>query len=535
MVSKSSSILASTCTLSDTTFTLVVKKQAGAAPFADGDLIYIKTETKHVYATVNAGSASGNNWSYTATYKSGDTSGTFYTGETVVDFGPDTGGRLLLTADSACSPYLSIATHDMAASPAWTERARLGNLGGIASACDGYGLWTDNGYFTGVISAQSGSISGSLILGTDGGIYQGTGTFTSPSTGLKIWNDSGIGRIAGYNTTASQWGATTDGKLKAGGVTLDANGITLTAQNAVGNDLKFIDGTIQTAKIYSYIDFSSGSQRYTELYTGDGEKNSALRFYAGGDSNDCFVTLISNDTGEVSTIYSTADTSIVNCRNKVGTVWKVVYSTGSVASIENTGKFNATSASISGSILATSASISGSFAATSASISGSIGGTNEILSGSIGAVSGCLSGSIGVGTNIRYSGSLIGTRGGTAYTGYMFVPSLCPIQNASFLNRASVATGTSALDLSANWSIPGSVKAVAVRASFMWASAGNGNYALIRPKDGSYGSVVCRANAAGIFNDSSGIVPCDSNGDIEIVVGGTAASLAHVEIWGYYI
>lgn len=525
MVSKSSSVLASTCTLSDTTFTLVVKKQAGGAPFADGDLIYIKTETKHVYATVDAGSESGNNWSYTATYKSGDTSGTFYTGETVVDFGPDTAGRLLLTADSACSPYLSIATHDMGASPAWTERARLGNLGGITSACDGYGLWTDNGYFTGVISAQSGSISGSLMLGTDGGIYQGTETFSSPSTGLKIWNDNGIGRIAGFNSTASQWGGDTEGKFRAGGVLLDADGITLVAENDTSNHIKFKDGAVQTAKIYSFIDSSDSDSRYTEFYAGDGDVNSYLKLTALGTGTNISSVLLYSDDDGMSSVWSIANQTKINFGSNTGVVFKIMNNTAaSKFTVESTGKLNALSASI-----------SGSFAATSASISGSIGGTNETLSGSIGAVSACLSGSIGVGTNVRYSGSLVGTRGGTAYTGYMFVPSLCPIQNASFLNRASVATGTSPLDLSANWTIPGSVKAVAVRASFMWANAGNGNYALIRPKDGSYGSVVCRSNAAGIFNDSSGIVPCDSNGDIEVVIGGTAASLAHVEIWGYYI
>jgi hypothetical protein len=68
-----------------------------------------------------------------------------------------------------------------------------------------------------------------LTLGASGGIYQGSGTFASPTTGLKVWNESGIGRIAGYNGGTVQWYANTDGKLYAGGgrIILDANGITI--------------------------------------------------------------------------------------------------------------------------------------------------------------------------------------------------------------------------------------------------------------------------------------------------------------------
>jgi len=75
-----------------------------------------------------------------------------------------------------------------------------------------------NANFTGVIS-----------IGTNGGIYQGTGSFASPTTGLKIWNQSGVGRIAGYQGGTLQWGANTSGQLTAGGgyVTIDAEGITI--------------------------------------------------------------------------------------------------------------------------------------------------------------------------------------------------------------------------------------------------------------------------------------------------------------------
>ena len=68
-----------------------------------------------------------------------------------------------------------------------------------------------------------------LTLASGGGIYQGTGTFGTPTTGLKIYNSGGIGMIAGYNGGALQWYGNTDGKLYAGAgnVWMDASGLTI--------------------------------------------------------------------------------------------------------------------------------------------------------------------------------------------------------------------------------------------------------------------------------------------------------------------
>jgi len=113
-----------------------------------------------------------------------------------------------------------------------TPRMFLGNSAGNKL------LWTGSALeLTGSITATSGDISGVLTIGASGGIYQGTGTFASPTTGLKIWNDSSagyIGRIGGYNAGALQWYAGTDGKLYAGnGVAImDANGFTVEASSS---------------------------------------------------------------------------------------------------------------------------------------------------------------------------------------------------------------------------------------------------------------------------------------------------------------
>ena len=104
----------------------------------------------------------------------------------------------------------------------------------IGRSTNGYVHWDDSAQtlnVAGTITAQAGSITGALTLGASGGIYQGSGTFASPTTGLKIWNDSGTGRIGGYNGGTLQWYAGTDGKLYAtggqvGGWTLGSNSLT---------------------------------------------------------------------------------------------------------------------------------------------------------------------------------------------------------------------------------------------------------------------------------------------------------------------
>jgi len=178
--------------------------------------------------TIDAGADQGTYWRYTATYVSGSNSNVYNASSPVFALGTTapSDGRTMITSDATNSPYISIATHAAQPWTTMTEKVRLGNLTGISGA-SGYGLWTDNGYFTGTVNASAGSITGFLTLGSDGGIYQGSGTAASPTTGLKIWNDSGTGRIAGYNGGTIQWYANTDGKLYAGAgkVQIDSNGI----------------------------------------------------------------------------------------------------------------------------------------------------------------------------------------------------------------------------------------------------------------------------------------------------------------------
>lgn len=230
VVSKSASTVAEAVTLSAMTFPLVVKAQDGA-PFADGDLIYIKTETLATYAIVNAGTASGDNWAYTAAYHSGSDTGTVPVGTAVVDYGGNGAGRVWLSADGSNTPHLSISTHDMAAPPAWTERVRLGNLDGI-SGTSGYGLWTDNGWFTGTVTAS---------------------VIRSAASGARI--EMNTSKIFGTNGLDEQWYASAaDGKLYAGqgSVVLDYDGVKIYSNSSDANKLSFLTGSSQVGHIAGY-------------------------------------------------------------------------------------------------------------------------------------------------------------------------------------------------------------------------------------------------------------------------------------------
>lgn len=73
------------------------------------------------------------------------------------------------------------------------------------------------------------AIAADLGLITAGEIRVGTGTLGSNFTGWRLWVESSIGVMAGYNDDDIQWYSDTDGKLYAGGgaVTLDEKGITV--------------------------------------------------------------------------------------------------------------------------------------------------------------------------------------------------------------------------------------------------------------------------------------------------------------------
>ncbi len=105
-----------------------------------------------------------------------------------------------------------------------TERIGI-TAGGVLTIKDSGG----NAVFT--FDASAGAeFTKPLSLALTGGIYQGLGSFASPTTGLKIWSedhgDGPIGKIGGFNSSNAQWYVDVDGRFYAGqgNVILDYTG-----------------------------------------------------------------------------------------------------------------------------------------------------------------------------------------------------------------------------------------------------------------------------------------------------------------------
>lgn len=142
---------------------------------------------------------------------------------------------------------------------------------------------------TEVIRFDSGgaSLYGVLDIDTNGGIYQGTGTFASPTTGLKIWQGAGgIGRIAGFNGGTVQWAANTSGQLYAGGgaVTLDVDGISLRFGSGdldTAERIKFMNGATEEGSLGAYSDLT-GTYNRLDLTGPGGVQIGLLEAIIGG-------------------------------------------------------------------------------------------------------------------------------------------------------------------------------------------------------------------------------------------------------------
>lgn len=154
-------------------------------------------------------------------------------------------GNIEIGSDGASSARLLLDSTDIHMYINSVDRFHLSGTNGLILMRDGAGttrfalssagtmqLYDSGGAAVFTFNTAAGAeFTKSLTLGTSGGIYQGTGTFASPTKGLKIWSESDgsnqIGRIAGYNGGTLQWGADTNGRLVAGGnnVILNSLGI----------------------------------------------------------------------------------------------------------------------------------------------------------------------------------------------------------------------------------------------------------------------------------------------------------------------
>jgi len=142
-------------------------------------------------------------------------------------------GYILLNANpnDPSTPYMDIVERTGSGVYDLQLRSRLGDLSGLSSAYlygddePGFGLYTENGFFKGSITADTGSIAGILnVATTQGGL----------ETGQKITIGRNIGNTKRLDTQASQTG-------QHDGFRINENNYWLTtAEFRIGNDNNYL-------------------------------------------------------------------------------------------------------------------------------------------------------------------------------------------------------------------------------------------------------------------------------------------------------
>lgn len=97
------------------------------------------------------------------------------------------------------------------------------------------------------VAANMGTltVNSGITIGTNGTIWAGAGSVSSPTTGLKIYTTGGVSRLTTYDASTPQVDIGSDGKLTAGAgnVTLDSTGIsigTITTANPANEALRIL-------------------------------------------------------------------------------------------------------------------------------------------------------------------------------------------------------------------------------------------------------------------------------------------------------
>lgn len=228
-----SDVLTSDCTTAavDASFDFVCAHNY----FAVNDYVRCKPDgTRQFWALITAIAGVGP-YTYSATMKNGDTATDFYTGEAIANYGASGAGQVQMTATAANSPYVDIFTHAGSPWAALTHRVRLGNLEGV-EAGGGYGLWADNVFLTGKITATDGDfsavdISGLLTMLAGGEIRVGDGgTPDADFNGLRMYQTAApLYRLEGQKAGVVQFYVDNEGKLRSGHATeyllIDVDGL----------------------------------------------------------------------------------------------------------------------------------------------------------------------------------------------------------------------------------------------------------------------------------------------------------------------
>lgn len=282
-----------------------------AAIFTSGDWLQFRVidigtglDVTNIWGTVSSYNDEGSNeqsWLFTMVV--GPTSALIKAGRFAVDWG-QTGQGIIhySTLDIAGAPYIDMFKWTGATPYSSIQRlARMGNLKGSYgygtntygfAAGDFAGSWINadatNGFrvmygattvrleitTAGSLNIKDSTGAAVIVLdnagtsyfalpmrfGLSGGFYQGTGPFSAPTTGLKLWNDAGIGRIGGYGGGVLQWYGDTDGILRAGQGTVQMGYYGLDILAYTGTSPNPTD-SVRSISFWDALSSSNGSNR----------------------------------------------------------------------------------------------------------------------------------------------------------------------------------------------------------------------------------------------------------------------------------
>ena len=122
-----------------------------------------------------------------------------------------------------------------------------------------------------------------------------------------------------------------------------------------------------------------------------------------------------------------------------------------------------------------------------------------------------------------------------------FIALTTPLTSTSWDWDSFSTTAKTKIDLSAVFGVPAGVKAVLIRLVARDSGSSSATCQLAVSPNDTADIVVVQAYLQGFANNvygtSSGVCPCDANGDIyyQIAASGTGTLRAWIQIWGYWL
>lgn len=109
-----------------------------------------------------------------------------------------------------------------------------------------------------------------------------------------------------------------------------------------------------------------------------------------------------------------------------------------------------------------------------------------------------------------------------------------PLTSGSYDGNDTISASTVSIDTSAVFGVPAGARALLLRVVATWAAAAAASQLSVRPKAASHATATIRAHTTSA-QDMTVIVPCNSDGDIDVIVANASATNVTIQVWGYWL